>query len=142
MRLSTRTLGKSNGKLEKSAFPDGLFFAWDTALPLLDVQDAVLALGLREEGKGMVSPPLLSVWTQSTILGLESSRPYRSSCNRLWHNDMVFWLKTAVRVGVVVGCETGECAFARQSGVKRTRRRSAVVGAQAEGGLRWRRGRW
>jgi hypothetical protein len=66
------TVGKSNVELEDPALPDGLVLAGNAALPVLQVQDALLcARGLGEEAEWVVAPPLLPVQVRcctSTVL--------------------------------------------------------------------------
>lgn len=56
-----RTVRKRHGEFQEATLPDGLFLSRDATFPVLQIQNSLLgARGLRIEGKGMISAPLLS----------------------------------------------------------------------------------
>lgn len=58
------TLRERDGQLEQAAFPDGLFFARDTAFPVFQIQNTLLCTGgLGVETERVVTPPLLPTRT-------------------------------------------------------------------------------
>jgi hypothetical protein len=71
MVFHSRTVGEGNLQLKKTPFPDGLVLAWNSAIPHLDVKDALLgALRSGVESERMVFTPLLA-----TGVEVELARP-------------------------------------------------------------------
>lgn len=55
------TIWEDDAELEETPLPEGLVLAWDSALPDLEVEDALgVALWLGVESKWVVTAPLLS----------------------------------------------------------------------------------
>lgn len=56
------TVRELHSQFELATFPNGLLLAWNTTLPVLEIQDAVaVARRSRVEPKWVIAPPELSV---------------------------------------------------------------------------------
>ena len=56
------TVREDDIKLEETTFPEGLLFARNTALPLLQIEDALgVALWFSKESERVITAPLLAI---------------------------------------------------------------------------------
>lgn len=62
------TFGENDAQLEKSSLPQSLLLAWDTALPCLEIENALtISLWLCVEAEWVVSTPLLAFLLETVL---------------------------------------------------------------------------
>lgn len=94
---------ESHGEFEQAALPDRFLLAGNSALPVLEVEDAFLgSRGLRIEREGMITTPLLAFLLESVLAQSHGEGVER--CD-LWPDGSA----RAMVMMALRGCGRGEC---------------------------------